>query len=426
MKIILKCLLVQIVLLSPNFFFAQVGIGTTTPDTSSILDVSSTSKGFLMPRLTTVERNGITLPAKGLIIFNTTLDDGQLNTGTPVEPIWTGIKRDYKPMIESVLLGDIISTTSTNALLVPGMTKELEIGTYSVSFNGQHLTSAVNQDFNTNEGIIDMDLIYQDLMSLTATNTSHSLVFGNGEHLPPGVYDVIGSASIAGTLVLNGGGDPNSVFVIRSTGPLTSGVGTTVTMTNGASANNIFWVSEKPMSTGANSIFKGSLVSRAGAISLGVSTSMEGRMLTKSGAISVGASCILTKPSGISPIDLRRLSSFAIFTTSGTVSADGSSMIIGDAGTGIGAMAIAGTHDGEQYPAGTTSSDETIATYSIYQNGTEVINSSRTINSLSSVVSLQAKVTTLIAGEIIEVRWKVNSGEVTLDNRDLMLIRSEY
>jgi hypothetical protein len=149
-------------------------------------------------------------------------------------------------------------------------------------------------------------------------------------------------------------------------------------------------------------------------------------MFTKSGALSIGASCILTEPSGISPIDLRRLSSFVMFTSNGTVSVDVSSIIIGDVGSGLGALTVPGDHDGEQYPAGTTTSDETITTYSIYQNGTEVVNSSRDIISLNSVVSLQAKVTTLSPGEVIEVRWKVNSGEATLDNRDLLFIRSEY
>jgi len=49
-----------------------VGVGTTTPDVSSILDVSSTTKGFLPPRMTTTQRDAITLPANGLLIFNTT------------------------------------------------------------------------------------------------------------------------------------------------------------------------------------------------------------------------------------------------------------------------------------------------------------------------------------------------------------------
>ena len=47
-------------------------IGTTTPNASAILDVSSTTKGLLLPRMTTVQRNAIVSPADGLIIYNTT------------------------------------------------------------------------------------------------------------------------------------------------------------------------------------------------------------------------------------------------------------------------------------------------------------------------------------------------------------------
>jgi uncharacterized protein (TIGR02145 family) len=50
---------------------AQVGIGTTTPDASSILDVESTDKGFLPPRLTSAQRDAIASPAEGLVIYNT-------------------------------------------------------------------------------------------------------------------------------------------------------------------------------------------------------------------------------------------------------------------------------------------------------------------------------------------------------------------
>ena len=50
----------------------NVGIGTTTPAASAQLDVSSTTKGFLPPRMTTAERNLIVTPATGLVIFNTT------------------------------------------------------------------------------------------------------------------------------------------------------------------------------------------------------------------------------------------------------------------------------------------------------------------------------------------------------------------
>ena len=49
------------------------GIGTSAPDTKAILDLSSTEKGFLPPRLTTVQRDAITSPPAGLMIYNTTL-----------------------------------------------------------------------------------------------------------------------------------------------------------------------------------------------------------------------------------------------------------------------------------------------------------------------------------------------------------------
>lgn len=51
--------------------FAQVGIGTVTPDASSILDISSTTQGMLAPRLTTAQRIAIASPANGLMVFDT-------------------------------------------------------------------------------------------------------------------------------------------------------------------------------------------------------------------------------------------------------------------------------------------------------------------------------------------------------------------
>ena len=53
--------------------FAQVGIGTTTPHPSSVLDVSSTTQGMLTPRLTTAQRTAISSPADGLMVYDTDL-----------------------------------------------------------------------------------------------------------------------------------------------------------------------------------------------------------------------------------------------------------------------------------------------------------------------------------------------------------------
>ncbi|CAA9196164.1 hypothetical protein FLA105534_01010 [Flavobacterium bizetiae] len=49
---------------------AQIGIGTTTPDATSILDITSTTKGMLAPRMTTVQRNAIATPADGLMVYD--------------------------------------------------------------------------------------------------------------------------------------------------------------------------------------------------------------------------------------------------------------------------------------------------------------------------------------------------------------------
>ena len=60
--------------------YAQVGIGTTTPDASSALDITSTTKGLLIPRMTAAQRDAITTQSQGLIIFctNCAFGEGEL------------------------------------------------------------------------------------------------------------------------------------------------------------------------------------------------------------------------------------------------------------------------------------------------------------------------------------------------------------
>lgn len=423
MKITIKPFLILLIVLSSTGHYSQVGIGTITPDASSILDVSSNSKGLLMPRLSTVQRDAILLPASGLMIYNLTLNDGQINVGTPSVPNWIGIKGQDGPMIDSVTEGESVSTTSTSYLLVPGMTISPPSGTYLVLFNAQLSSS---KTFSSDQGVIDAANLYDELMAYPG-GVPHALTFGSGEVLSPGVYDVSGAPSIAGTLTMDGGGDPNSVFIIRAPGAFTTGVGTTVVLTGGAKPENIFWVSDAAMSTAANTIMKGTMLgggTGAGAVSLGADSDLEGRLFTKLGAVSLGANVVLTAPTGIAPVSLGVLSTFAMWSSSGAVSDEASATTTGDVGTALGALTITGTHTGEEYPAGTTSSTST-TTYSIYQNGVEVVNSSRTIHLPNAIVSLQAMVT-ITAGESIEVRWKVDAGEATLDHRTFSLVRSVY
>ncbi|MDB5275619.1 MAG: tail fiber protein [Ferruginibacter sp.] len=61
----------------------------STPDASAMVDIASTTKGFLLPRMTTTQQNAIPLPATGLLVFNTTDNGFKVNTGTPAAPVWT-------------------------------------------------------------------------------------------------------------------------------------------------------------------------------------------------------------------------------------------------------------------------------------------------------------------------------------------------
>ncbi|MEY4521058.1 MAG: hypothetical protein RIT10_243, partial [Bacteroidota bacterium] len=58
----------------PAVVFSQVGIGTNTPNSSSVLDVTATNKGFLPPRIALTGTNDvatISSPATGLMVYNT-------------------------------------------------------------------------------------------------------------------------------------------------------------------------------------------------------------------------------------------------------------------------------------------------------------------------------------------------------------------
>ena len=56
---------------------AQVGINNETPDASAALDITSTTRGLLVPRMTAAERDVITSPSQGLIIFCTDCASGE-------------------------------------------------------------------------------------------------------------------------------------------------------------------------------------------------------------------------------------------------------------------------------------------------------------------------------------------------------------
>lgn len=72
-------LIVFFIIFLPVFIFAQhsnVGINTTAPDSSAVLDINSTDGGLLIPRMTLFQRDVISNPATGLLVFQTDYDSG--------------------------------------------------------------------------------------------------------------------------------------------------------------------------------------------------------------------------------------------------------------------------------------------------------------------------------------------------------------
>ena len=91
----------------------DVGIGTNRPGASALLDLVSTSRGFLLPRMNSAQRSGIESPAEGLLIYNTDL--GSLEVWSDVSGAFRW-ERILTPGTNDAWL------TEGNAGLIPGET----------------------------------------------------------------------------------------------------------------------------------------------------------------------------------------------------------------------------------------------------------------------------------------------------------------
>jgi len=76
--------------------YAQVGVGTTTPDASSMIDISSTNKGMLAPRMTTAQRVAIASPANGLLVYDTTENAFYFYKSSAWTKIDSNVRNNYK------------------------------------------------------------------------------------------------------------------------------------------------------------------------------------------------------------------------------------------------------------------------------------------------------------------------------------------
>jgi len=305
----------------------------------------------------------------------------------------------------NVVIANIATpTTITNMTLTPAA------GNYLVTYNSEYTSTLTGSVTST--AAADLAILYAALMALTPTVTDHAPTYGN-ETLGPGVYTQAGASTTTGILTLDADGDPDALFVFRCAGEFSTAVASEVVLINGATSNNVWFVSEGAASTGANSILRGSLLANQAATSSGANATIEGRLLAITGAIGIGDTSIITEPTGTSAISLGTINQFSLFTGVGSLTNTGASEIALSIGTNEGTITGFGTATigGEIYVAGAP--ELAVISYGVYVDGVLIPNSLRTQSQTSLVsgwpIALQT-IATVTEGQVVDVRTAVPIG----------------
>ena len=138
---------------------SQIGMGTPNPDASAVLELASTQKGFLPPRLTTQQRNAIVQPAEGLTIYNTNKDclEWYITTG------WYNSCGDNPAaVVDNYTCNTLETGTMTEGIPVSGVSQTITAtvsspGTYDISATNNGITFSARGNF-TSKGKHDIIL----------------------------------------------------------------------------------------------------------------------------------------------------------------------------------------------------------------------------------------------------------------------------
>jgi hypothetical protein len=131
---------------------------------------------------------------------------------------------------------------------------------------------------------------YDDASGRTPVTTI-ATELGN-QTLTHGLYDsAAGTFEITGTLTLDAQGDPNAVWIFRAASTLITGVGSNVSLINGANPCNVFWVVGSSATLGVNSTFSGTIMALT-SITMNTGATLNGRALARNGAVTLDSNTI--------------------------------------------------------------------------------------------------------------------------------------
>ena len=108
----------------------NIGIGTNSPNGSSILDITSTSKGLLIPRMTTALRTTIASPILGLLVFDTDTKTIWTHDGSAWKNLYTsgGLSLPFSQSVNTAIPAFQIANQSTGAAIEASSSNEYGVG----------------------------------------------------------------------------------------------------------------------------------------------------------------------------------------------------------------------------------------------------------------------------------------------------------
>jgi ice-binding like protein/Big-like domain-containing protein len=166
-----------------------------------------------------------------------------------------------------------------------------------------------------------------------------------GRRLTPGVYCYPSAAVLTGTLTLDGGGDPNALFLFKVGSTLTTATSSRVTLVNGGPCG-VHWQVGSSATLGTDTVFVGTmLVNTSITLNTGASL-LSGRVLAQTGAVTLDSNHITRPPDTCS---VPTNSSTTSLTSSSSQSAPGQPVVLSTTVTSSGAGTPTGTvtfHDG--------------------------------------------------------------------------------
>ena len=137
------CTLLAAVLLTATTY-AQVGINIETPDASAVLDVTSTTAGFLMPRMTNAQRQAISNPAAGLQVFVTDFEGGRFMFYDGTE--WGTLSfTEKRPDAPTIGTATAVSGEATVPFTAPSSDGGSAITSYTATSSPGDFTGTISQ-----------------------------------------------------------------------------------------------------------------------------------------------------------------------------------------------------------------------------------------------------------------------------------------